>query len=133
MLTNWRCDVGIPPLLWPLRSLGPDCAKAVVSRPHGAQWGQRRDPRSGAGPCHLLPASLPLPFPTPVAFDVLITSLSGGFIWELPELMSSPGGRACTPSRWGEGFTPQGGLCFDKCLSQWLLLPCPSLPSLAKV
>lgn len=84
-----------PPSL--LGSLGPDCAKAVVRRPDGAQWGQRRAPQSAAGPCHLLPASLPLPFPMPVTFDLLITSLSGGFIWELPELMSSPGGRAVRP------------------------------------
>lgn len=88
---------------------GPRLCKALVSGPDGAKKGQRRDPNLEPGFCHLLPASLPLPFPhTSATFDLLITSGSGGFIWELPELMSSPGSRAHTLSCWGEDFTPRG-------------------------
>ncbi|XP_016072617.1 PREDICTED: LOW QUALITY PROTEIN: mesoderm posterior protein 2, partial [Miniopterus natalensis] len=61
-------------------------------------------------------------------FDLLITSGSGGFIWELPELMSSPGSRA-TRSPAGVRTSHLRGLCFDKCLSQWLLPPCPACQS----
>lgn len=64
----------------------------MVSEPDGAKWGQKRDPNLEPASYHLPPASLHLPFPhASLTFDLLITSLSGRFIWEQPQLMSSPG------------------------------------------
>lgn len=74
-------------------------------KPGGGRGG---NPQPGAGLYPLLSARLPLALPhSSLTFD-LITSLSSGFIRELPQLMSSPGGRAHTPSCWGEDFTLLG-------------------------
>ena len=88
----------------------PSICKAMVSGPDEAKWGQRRDPQAGAWALQA-PISWPPSSLGPHAsrtFDLLISSPSSGFIRELPQLMSSPGGRAHMPSRWAEAFTPLG-------------------------
>ena len=59
-------------------------------------------PKLELGLSGLPSAGLPLPRGPHASrtFDLLIASPSGGFIKELPQLMSSPGYRAHTPSRW---------------------------------
>ena len=94
----------------------------MVSGPDEAKWGQRRDPQAGAWALQA-PISWPPSSLGPHAsrtFDLLISSPSSGFIRELPQLMSSPGGRAHTPSRWvsskgyrdiwGHGVCPRGSV-----------------------
>lgn len=82
------------------------CARANASGPDGAKLGQRDPPNLERRLYHLLPVAFPNP--APLTFDLLIARLSCGLVWELPQLMSSPGSRAHTPSRWGEAFTPPG-------------------------
>lgn len=98
------------PLPLPPGVSGPVCARANASGPDGAKPGQRRDPPNlERGLYNLLPVAFPSPpNPAPLTFDLLIARLSCGLIWELPQLMSSPGSRAHMPSRWGEAFTPRG-------------------------
>lgn len=113
-LTNWREHVESLPLLLPLGSLknhprDPAGARAMVSGPDGTKLGDGRHPNLKPSPRCLPPSSLLFPVPCLSPFDLLIVaSLSGGFTWGLPELMSSPGGRAHTLSHWGEAFTPLG-------------------------
>lgn len=103
---------GVPPS--PATALGwvqGQCVpEGILPAADAARMGQRRDPPPNLEPGFylLLPVAFSLS-PRPLSPLIsLSASLSCGLIWELPQLMSSPGSRACRPSCRGEAFTPPG-------------------------
>lgn len=68
--------MGVPPFPVAPGVSGPRLCKGYGQWARWSQVEQKRDPNLEPGLCHLLPASLPLPFPqASVTFDLLITSL----------------------------------------------------------